>query len=70
VELNKRLVMIDPDSDNPGQQQRLDPIGKGVFRLDAGTGWGASGEEVRFEERDGKVIRVHVGQGYMDRVAE
>jgi D-alanyl-D-alanine carboxypeptidase len=68
VELNRRLVTIDPTGKEPGPLNRLIPIGSGRFRLDAPTGGGAIGEVVRFEEQGGRVTRMYTGDSYADRV--
>ncbi|MCX6592053.1 MAG: serine hydrolase [Acidobacteria bacterium] len=68
VELNQRLVMIDPDLETLSAEQRLEPLGNGLFRLEAPGGGGAVGETVRFTEKDGKVVRIYVGDSYRDRV--
>lgn len=48
VELNQRLVMIDPELETLSAEQRLEPLGNGLFRLEAPAGGGAAGETVRF----------------------
>jgi CubicO group peptidase (beta-lactamase class C family) len=68
VELNQKLVMIDPASDDVSDLPELEPVGDGTFRLQAKTGGSAVGELVRFEERGGTVTRMHIGHSYMDRV--
>lgn len=68
VELNRRLVTIDPTGREPGPQNRLIPVGGGRFRMDAPTGGSAIGEVVRFEERDGRVVRMYTGDSYLERV--
>ncbi|PYT17106.1 MAG: serine hydrolase [Acidobacteria bacterium] len=67
VELNQRFVMIDPEGDNPETQQRLEPLGNGLFRLESPVGGGPVGEVVRFVEQNGKVVRMYTGD-YRDRV--
>lgn len=68
VELNKRLVLIDPTGPDPSSQMRLEPLGNGLFRLEAATGGSAVGEVVRFVEKDGKVTRMYIGDSFTDRV--
>ena len=68
VELNQRLVMFDPTNPTPDTPINLVPIGGGRFRYEAPTGGGAVGEVVRFEERDGKVVRMYTGDSYAERV--
>jgi D-alanyl-D-alanine carboxypeptidase len=68
VELNQRLVMIDPEGDNPETQQRLEPLGNGLFRLESPSGGGPVGETVRFVEQNGRVVRMYTGESYKDRV--
>jgi hypothetical protein len=46
----------------------LEPLGGGRFKLMAPTGGGPIGEVVRFEEKDGKVTRMILGDGYNERV--
>ncbi len=70
VELNQELVTIDPAAKEPSPLNRLIPIGGGRFRLDAPTGGGAIGEVVRFEERDGRVVRMYTGDSYAGRVQQ
>ena len=57
VELNQRLVMIDPE-----------PLGNGLFRLESPSGGGPVGETVRFAEQNGRVVRMYTGESYKDRV--
>lgn len=68
VELDKRLVMIDPSVDDPSEQQKLEPQTGGEFRLEAQSGGAAVGERVRFVEQNGKVVRMHAGQSLLERV--
>ena len=68
VELNQRLVMINPDGDNPETQQRLEPIGNGQFRLEAPADGGPVGEVVRFVEENGHVLRMYTGESFSRRV--
>lgn len=67
VELNQRLVMIDPDGDAPETQQQLVPLGNGLFRLESNTGGGPVGEVVRFVEERGRVVRMYTGDSYSHR---
>jgi CubicO group peptidase (beta-lactamase class C family) len=67
VELNQSLVMINPDGDSPETQQRLNPLGNGLFRIESSTGGGPVGEVVRFAESNGKVVRMYTGESYSDR---
>jgi len=68
VELNQSLVMIDPLSTSPETQNRLVPLGNGLFRLEALSGGGAVGEIVRFREENGQIKRMYVGESYSERV--
>jgi CubicO group peptidase (beta-lactamase class C family) len=68
VELNQRLVIINPDGDNPETQQRLEPLGDGRFRLEAPAGGGPVGEIVRFVEENGRVVRMYSGESFSNRV--
>lgn len=61
VELNQRLVLIDPTAETLSSEQRLEPIGNNLFRLEAPTGGSAVGETVRFLESAGKVTHILVG---------
>jgi CubicO group peptidase (beta-lactamase class C family) len=67
VEMNQRLVLLQPWGPNP-EGARLTALGGGRFRLEGATGGAAVGEVVRFEERDGKVVRLYLGNSYSDRV--
>ena len=49
-------------------QQRLEPLGNGLFRLESASGGGPVGEVVRFAEQSGKVVRMYTGESYRDRV--
>jgi CubicO group peptidase (beta-lactamase class C family) len=68
VELNQRLVTMNPEGDSPETQTRLEPLGAGRFRMESPTGGGPVGEVVRFEEANGKVVRMYTGESYSDRV--
>jgi D-alanyl-D-alanine carboxypeptidase len=68
VELNQRLVMFNPDGENPEAQQRLEPVGNGRFRLESPTGGSAVGEIVRFVEENGRVVRMYTGESFSNRV--
>ena len=68
IELNQRLVTINPDGDNPEAQQRLEPLGDGRFRLEAPAGGGPVGEIVRFVEENGRVVRMYTGESFSNRV--
>jgi hypothetical protein len=47
---------------------RLEPLGNGVFRFVTPTGGGPVGETVRFVEEGGRVVRMYIGDSYVDRV--
>ena len=68
VELNKRLVIVNPAAANLDSQIRLEPLGGGRFRYVAPTGGGAIGEVVYFVEAAGKPMRMVVGDSWVDRV--
>jgi CubicO group peptidase (beta-lactamase class C family) len=68
VELNKRLVIITPNAANLDNPIRLEPIGNGRFRYVAAVGGGPVGEIVRFVEEGGRVVRMFVGDGFVERV--
>jgi D-alanyl-D-alanine carboxypeptidase len=67
IELNKRLVSIDPSGAFPDNPNQLVPIGNGLFRLEAKSGGGPVGETVRFVEQNGKVTRMYTGGSYSER---
>lgn len=68
VEMNKRLVIINPNAANLDNPTRLEPIGNGLFRFTANTGGGVVGEVVRFVEENGRVVRMITGDSYVERV--
>ena len=68
VELNKRLVIINPAGANLDNPITLEPIGDGQFRYVATTGGGPVGEIVRFVEENGRVVRMITGDSYVERV--
>jgi D-alanyl-D-alanine carboxypeptidase len=68
VLLNNKLVMMSPWATTLDNVTNLEPIGDGRFRLIAPTGGGPVGEVVRFAERNGRVVRMYVGDGYSERV--
>ena len=68
VELNKRLVIVNPAATNLDSQIRLEPLGGGRFRFVAPTGGDAIGEVVYFVEAPGKPMRMVVGDTWLDRV--
>ena len=68
VELNKRLVIITPNAANLDNPIRLEPIGNGQFRYVAAAGGGPVGEIVRFVEEGGRVVRMFLGDGFVERV--
>lgn len=70
IELNKRLVTIDPSGAFPENPSQLLPLGNGLFRLDAPAGGGPVGETVRFTEENGKVTRMYTGGSYSERVQD
>ncbi len=68
VELNKQLVIINPNAANLDNPVRLEPLGDGRFRYTAQAGGGVVGEIVRFVEENGRVIRMYTGDSYVERV--
>ena len=68
VEMNRRLVIINPNAANLDNPTRLEPIGNGLFRFTANTGGGVVGEIVRFVEENGRVVRMITGDSYVERV--
>jgi hypothetical protein len=70
VELNQRLVLMNPNGENPEVQQQLNPLGDGRFRLESSTGGSPVGEIVHFVEEDGQVVRMYTGESFFTRVKE
>jgi CubicO group peptidase (beta-lactamase class C family) len=68
VELNKRLVIINPAGATLDNPIALEPIGNGQFRYVATAGGGPVGEIVRFVEENGRVTRMITGDSYVERV--
>lgn len=69
IEMDKRLVTIDPSGLFPETPNQLEPLGNGLFRLDGASGGGPVGETVRFIEQNGVVTRMYTGGSYAERVA-
>jgi CubicO group peptidase (beta-lactamase class C family) len=70
VELNEKLVVINPDAPNLDNPTELEPIGDGTFRFVAPVGGGPVGEIVRFVEENGQVVRMITGDSYVERVRQ
>lgn len=70
VLLNKQLVLLQDNASAAETRTVLEPLGDGRFRLSAPTGGGSIGEVVRFEEKDGKVIRMFNGDYWSVRLAD
>jgi D-alanyl-D-alanine carboxypeptidase len=70
VLMEERLVLMTPNAPGIDTAVELEPLGGGRFRMVAPTGGGAVGEVVRFEERDGQVVRMVTGDSYSERVRE
>jgi CubicO group peptidase (beta-lactamase class C family) len=68
VLMNRQLVLLSAAARNAETRQVLEPLGDGRFRLSAPTGGSAIGEIVRFEEKDGKIIRMFIGDGWSTRI--
>jgi CubicO group peptidase (beta-lactamase class C family) len=68
VELNHKLVLFDPLSPNPDAAINLAPLGGGRFRFEGPTGGAPVGEVVWFQEENGKVVRMYMGDSYTERV--
>jgi D-alanyl-D-alanine carboxypeptidase len=68
IELNRRLVVINPNAPTLDAPVELVPIGNGQFRYTAPTGGGPVGEIVRFVEQGGQVVRMITGDSYVERV--
>jgi hypothetical protein len=67
IELNQRLVTIDPSGAFPENPTQLVPLSNGLFRLEAKSGGSPVGETVRFVEQNGKVVRMYTGGSYSER---
>ncbi len=68
IELNQRLVTMDPSGPFPEHPSQLVPLGNGLFRMEGQSGGGPVGETVRFAEQNGKVTRMYTGGSYAERV--
>ena len=68
VLLNNQLALLPAAGRNAETRVLLEPIGGGRFRLTAPTGGGPVGEIVWFEEKDGKVTRMYMGDGWSTRI--
>lgn len=68
VLLNQQLVLLPASAAAAETKVVLEPLGEGRFKLMAPTGGGLVGEIVRFEEVNGKVTRMVLGDGWADRV--
>ena len=70
VLLNEQLVIITPNAQDIDDSRSLEPLGNDLFLLNSPTGGGWVGEEVRFVEEDGRVLRMFSGDTYLDRVID
>jgi D-alanyl-D-alanine carboxypeptidase len=68
VELNRKLVIINPNAATLNNPAQLVPLGNGRFRYTAPAGGSPVGEIVRFVEEGGRVVRMYTGDSYVDRV--
>jgi CubicO group peptidase (beta-lactamase class C family) len=68
VEMDRGLVTIDPTATSFDNPTRLEPIGGGRFRLTSRSGGSPVGEIVRFDEENGRVVRMHTGDSFTNRV--
>ena len=68
VLMNERLVLINPAATSVENPTTLESLGGGRFRLMAPTGGSAVGEVVRFVETNGRVTRMYIGDGWVDRL--
>ena len=68
VLLNKQLVLLPAVAGAAETKVVLEPLGEGRFKLMAPGGGGAIGEIVRFEEKDGKITRMVMGDGWSTRI--
>jgi hypothetical protein len=70
VELNEKLVLINPEASDLDNPIELEPLGDGTFRFMAPVGGGPVGEVVRFVEENGRVVRMITGDSYVERVPD
>jgi CubicO group peptidase (beta-lactamase class C family) len=68
VLLNNQLALMPATATAAETRSLLEPVGGGRFRLMAPTGGSAIGEEVRFEEQDGRITRMFIGDGWSRRI--
>ncbi|WP_353218324.1 serine hydrolase domain-containing protein, partial [Sandarakinorhabdus sp.] len=68
VLLNKQLVLLSDNGPAAETKVVLEPLGAGRFKLMAPTGGGPVGEVVQFEEKDGKITRMYLGDGWSTRI--
>ena len=68
VLLNKQLVLLPAVAGAAETKVVLEPLGEGRFKLMAPGGGGAIGEIVRFEEKDGKITRMVMGDSWITRI--
>jgi CubicO group peptidase (beta-lactamase class C family) len=68
VLLHEELVILSLGGTTLTEPTRLTPLGGGRFRFEAKTGGGVVGEVVRFEERNGRVVRMYTGDSYAERM--
>ncbi len=68
VQLNQKLVLVTPNAANVDTPVTLEALGGGRFRYTFRTGGAEVGEVVRFTEENGQVTRIHLGDGFFDRV--
>ena len=66
--MKDRLVLITPNGPNVDNPMTLEALGGGRFRFVAKTGGGEVGEIVRFDEENGRVTRLVIGDGFFARV--
>ena len=63
-----------PNAPNVDDPVPLEPLGSGRFRFAALTGgggvYGVLGENVRFVEESGRLMRMYMGNTWIDRVRE
>ena len=68
VLLNKQLALLSTAARAAETRVLLEPIGGSRFRLTAPTGGGPVGEILWFEEKDGRVTRMYMGDGWSTRI--
>lgn len=68
VQLDRQLALLPASARDAETRTLLEPLGGGRFRLMAPTGGSSIGEVVRFEEQDGRIIRMFTGDSWYRRI--